>query len=49
MGMRQRIRTGLGQGVITCVLRTQFSSYMYFDTFVDSNITFNPEFCLFVY
>ena len=27
MRMRQRVRTGLGHGGITCVLQTQFSSY----------------------
>ena len=29
MGMGQGIRTGLGHGGITCVLQTQFSSYLF--------------------
>ena len=28
MGMGQGVRTGLGHGGITCVLQTQFSSYI---------------------
>ena len=29
MRMEQGVRTGLGHGGITCVLQTQFSSYIY--------------------
>ena len=29
MGMGQGVRTGLGHGGITCVLRTQFSSFFW--------------------
>ena len=28
MGMGQGVRTGLGHGGITCVLQTQFSSFL---------------------
>ena len=30
MRMGQGVRTGLGHGGITCVLQTQFSSFLYF-------------------
>ena len=30
MRMGQGVRTGLGHGGITCVLQTQFSSYLYY-------------------
>ena len=30
MRMEQGVRTGLGHGGITCVLRTQFSSLIFF-------------------
>ena len=32
MRMGQGVRTGLGQGGITCVLQTQFSSFFFFFT-----------------
>ena len=32
MRMEQGVRTGLGHGDITCVLQTQFSSFIYIST-----------------
>ena len=32
MRMGQGVRTGLGHGGITCVLQTQFSSYLHFNS-----------------
>ena len=34
MRMGQGVRTGLGHGGITCVLQTQFSSYVFFSHIV---------------
>ena len=40
MRMRQGVRTGLGHGGITCVLQTQFSSFIKLFPFFEIGILF---------
>ena len=39
MRMGQGVRTGLGQGGITCVLQTQFSSWSSYGSYINSEVS----------
>ena len=43
MRMGQGVRTGLGHGGITCVLQTQFSSFLFFNISIHCDTSLEPS------